>query len=209
MKKTIPFILLLAILSISSCKKSASKPDIIQEHKQEQQTEKDSKSIQRTYTEEEINKKRDSLIGKMARMDIQPYLDSLQGKEYVWEYPENWKFKEKDALDMLQSWNVAHNNHDAVEIVDHYFGDYYILYGKENERSDAIELKQKLFRMYPDFSQKIIPNSIKYSGNENFIDRVDFQKSVTMNGKKQVYNSYLVFGTTQGATGIIEEGDVE
>ena len=160
-------------------------------------------------TEEQETALYDSLIGKMPRMEIRPYIDSLQGKDYEWEYPENWKFKEKDAIAMLQSWNTAHNNHDAVEIVNHYHGDYYTLYGREYERSEAIILKQNLFKKYSDFEQQIVPGSIKFDGNENFIDRIDFQKSVTMNGKKQVYNSYLVFGTTQGATGIIEEGDVK
>lgn len=228
MKAITQFILLLLILGISSCKENGSiskdlkateqNKDSIKETKPAQTTNKNveekvesvekSKIAQRTYTEAEINKKYDSLIGKMPRMDIQPYLDSLQGKKYEWKIPENWKFKEQDALAMLQSWNTAHNNHDAKAIADLYSGDYHELYGKTYEYKELIALKENLFENYPDFKQKILTNSIKTEGTDVFIHRIEFKKVVIMNGKESTYNSFLEFGGTQGSAGINGEGDI-
>ncbi|EAQ40497.2 hypothetical protein MED134_07069 [Dokdonia sp. MED134] len=159
------------------------------------------------FTEERISFLYDSLFGKMPRQDIDPYIDSLQGIEYVFKTPESWKLKETQAIAILYDWNEKHNNHTASHQTIEYM-DYVNFYGSEKELNEITEIKQRLFKRYPDFKQRIIASSIKTVGDDE-IERIEFTKEVIMGGETKLYNSFLEFsGGHYGAFFITGEGDI-
>ncbi|KAA5827381.1 hypothetical protein FPF71_00620 [Algibacter amylolyticus] len=121
---------------------------------------------------------------------------------------EGWKFTEANAIALLFEWNQAHNEHDAEAIANCYMDQAY-MYGKLYEHNDAVTIKEKMFKKYPKFKQRIISSSIKTTGSTSFIKRIDFKKVVTMKGKETIYNSFLEFGGAQGIFSIVEEGDID
>lgn len=138
----------------------------------------------------------------------QPELKVESETQITEKQPEGWKFTEANAIALLYEWNQAHNEHDAKAIVNLYMDQAY-MYGKLYEHKDAITIKEKLFKKYPKFRQRIISSSVKTTGKSSLIQRIDFKKGVTINGKETIYNSFLEFGGTQGLFSIVEEGDIE
>jgi hypothetical protein len=207
MKNTFKIITIIVLAVLTSCKNTSSeaKDNFQVKSSSEKQVEQNEKT---QFTDEELDSIHISLIGKVPRMQLDEYMDSLRGVETNYDFPDSWKLGREIAMGLLDEWNEEHNNHDAGAVINHYM-DGAVLNGKLYEHQEAIKIKEDLFKRYPNLKQRILLKSIRYNEKSPTEARIDFQKVVTVDGKDKTYDSFLRIGSFNGDFMLIEEGDVK
>ena len=204
MKNTI---VLLLVLLMASCNEEKSNK-LSTSAETSNSIEKEVIAEKTTFSEEELDSIYKSLVGKLPRLQIEEYMDSIQGVETTYEVPESWKLNREIAIELLDEWNEAHNRHDAGAILNHYM-DGAVMNGKLYEHQEATLIKESLFQENPKLKQRILLKSVRYIEKSSTEARIDFQKVVTVNGKDKTYDSFLRIGSYTGDFMLIEEGDIK
>jgi hypothetical protein len=114
---------------------------------------------------------------------------------------------EKAVLKFVKLWNQDHTQLKAFQLDRHYMKvvDYY---GMEYTKPQVQQDKSELFKLFPDYKQRILNDEITIIEEAGrFL--VTFTKRVNYNGIEADYKSYLTVIYINGAFRILREGVAE
>lgn len=111
----------------------------------------------------------------------------------------------KDIESLIREWNYA-NNSRSLESFRNVYGAQLIFYTQTVTESNAIALKQELFRLKPYFRQKIT-TGLTYTPFTSGVIKVDFTKEVMERSGWKQYPSYLLVSFDDNRYQIVGESD--
>lgn len=98
--------------------------------------------------------------------------------------------RQNKLIEVVQQWNLAHNTVD-MGILKSLYASEVQLYGEEMSNARAVSIKQQqLTGTYRGYQQTVSDFSIQDLWDIH--PRVDFLKTVTVNGKTNSYDAYLI-----------------
>jgi len=109
-------------------------------------------------------------------------------------------------LQVLKVWGNTHNNKDLETLSTLYLDKVNYYNKKSYPIEDVLKDKSKLFTMNQTFKQRV--SNIKFTKIDFNHIKVQYTKEVTINEKKSVYTSYLIFELSGSKVNISGEGDI-
>jgi hypothetical protein len=106
---------------------------------------------------------------------------------------------------VIREWDFA-NNTRSVESFENVYADQLLFYTQTLSESSAIELKQKLFHLKPEFRQRIV-SEIAYTAYTSGVIKCDFTKEVFEESRSRKYPSYLLVSYDKSRYSIVGESD--
>lgn len=114
--------------------------------------------------------------------------------------------RQNQLISVVQQWNQAHNSVD-MNTLKTLYASKVTLYGEGMSNARAVSIKnQQLTGAYRGFQQTVSDFSIQDLWDRN--PRIDFLKSVTVNGKTNSYDAYLILEESAGTWFIVVESDL-
>ena len=111
----------------------------------------------------------------------------------------------KDIEPVIREWNFANNNRN-IESFRNVYGERLLFYTQDISEEKAIQLKQQLFRLKPNFQQRII-TEITYTPYTSGVIKCDFTKEVFETTRWKKYPSYLLLSYDDNRYQIVGESD--
>ena len=106
---------------------------------------------------------------------------------------------------LIQEWNFANNSRNT-ESFRNVYGDKLLFYTQNISERKAIQLKQQLFKLKPNFEQRII-TPITYTPYTSGLIKCDFTKEVYETSRWKKYPSYLLVSYEDKRYQIVGESD--
>lgn len=114
--------------------------------------------------------------------------------------------RQNQLISVVQQWNQAHNS-VGMDVLKNLYASTVELYGKDMSNARAISIKNRqLTDTYRGFQQTVTDFSIQNLWDIN--PRVDFLKTVTVNGKTDSFDAYLILEEAAGHWSIRVESDL-
>ena len=106
---------------------------------------------------------------------------------------------------VIREWNFANNSRN-IESFRNVYGEQLVFYTQDISEAKAIQLKQQLFRLKPNFEQRII-SEIVYTPYTSGVIKCDFTKEVFETTRWKKYPSYLLVSYEGNRYQIVGESD--
>ena len=111
----------------------------------------------------------------------------------------------KEIESVIREWNFANNNRN-IESFRNVYGERLLFYTQDISEQKAIQLKQQLFRLKPNFQQRIV-TEITYTPYTSGLIKCDFTKEVFETTGWKKYPSYLLVSYDNNRYQIVGESD--
>jgi len=137
---------------------------------------------------------------------VAPTPQKQENKQVKIAEKSNGKFQELEKL--IQHWDNTHRSKNSLNFSNLY-NQSVLYYENRVTRDFCVENKEKLFKNYYDYSQKIISEKITFTEMSSTEIRCSFVRRVTMNLETKDYSSFLVFKKIGDSWKIISEGNFD